>query len=455
MADASTEPDQGTDGSHPAPYEGKERRGRGAARTTLLLFFAATAAAMLITVAVVAAVSAAIARDEARSLAEDVADSIASDFATPSVLSSLVAGDASDLAEFRNSLSDRMADGSLLAFMLRTPDGRVVFSDDPAAPQTMRLTGAERALIGTGDTNFETASANPSGSSGATAEPERYIISRTVMSRGGTELLLTLGLPKSALDERAAKSSAKHLPLALGAAGLLALLLLPIVYWQAKRMERTAGESRRLLRNAIDVAANERSRVARDLHDDVIPDLAGVAYGLSALPSLAPQGLSPAMSQIISHSADVLRNDVAMLRGMLVELHPAALAEGEIGTWLAALARTVPLPGVDVRTDIDPDMTVSKRTAEALHRVTREALRNIAKHAGAEVVTVRAHPIDDAVELVIEDDGAGFDTNNSTRNGHLGLSLIRDTVNDVGGSLAIESSPGQGTTLRATIRREA
>lgn len=96
----------------------------------------------------------------------------------------------------------------------------------------------------------------------------------------------------------------------------------------------------------------------------------------------------------------------------------------------------------------EPDLALHAK--QELYRIAQEALHNTVKHARAREVTLRLAQTAEGVTLVVHDDGAGFDTTASFP-GHLGLHSMRERVASLGGSLQIESAPGQGTTVRAHL----
>jgi signal transduction histidine kinase len=131
----------------------------------------------------------------------------------------------------------------------------------------------------------------------------------------------------------------------------------------------------------------------------------------------------------------------------LAELRPSTLTDAELGDLLHMLGNA--LAG---RTNIPISMTVlgeGKLPADvqvALYRLCQEGLSNIAKHAGANRVDIQLHYEAGAVELRIQDDGRGFDPE-QTHPGHYGLSMMRERAAAIGATLSIASQPGRGTQI--------
>lgn len=439
----------------PKPYTGKERRGRGAARKTMMIAGTMAAAAAGIAAASATVAAHYIGQHEAENLAADTASAIAADLMGPRISSGVINGDKAELAELDEIVRQRLSDGSILGIAVQDKSGRVIYSDSPSqigqtltidrdaleifdgAPPVAKLVTTTDA-IDPNDSRF-----------GA------YEAFSVIDTADGRPALVEVHLAADDLQARADDVTGMVGPLAYASIALLTLMFLPLIWWIARKLEKSVLEQRRLLRNAVDAAASERARVARDLHDDIIPDLAGVGYSLTAIPSLMPSTTPGPVLDIMRQSSEVLKSDIAQLRGMLVELTPSAIASGDLTGWLSTLARTVPLPGASIETDIEANLSVSQRTAETIHRVTRESLRNIGKHAKATHVLVSAHGDGETIHVTIEDNGVGFNTDKPKANGHLGLNIVRDSVRDVGGVMDITSEPGVGTVVSFILRKDA
>ena len=182
--------------------------------------------------------------------------------------------------------------------------------------------------------------------------------------------------------------------------GLLVLLAVqvPLAYGLARRLQRGHEERERLLARAIEASDNERRRIAADLHDGIVQDLAGVAFGLAPLAAKAP----PAEQRVLNASVDRLRQGVRDLRTLLVEIHPPRLESAGLEAALDDLLS--PLRSAGRR---DRARGRARRGDDALvYRVVREALRNVAEHAQATPRHRRRHR---RSARPIRDDGRGFD----------------------------------------------
>jgi PAS domain S-box-containing protein len=193
-------------------------------------------------------------------------------------------------------------------------------------------------------------------------------------------------------------------------------------------------------------ALEERQRLARELHDSVSQAI--YAIGLNTRAAQKLLSVDPArVSRLLGDVLALAETGLAELRALIFELRPESLeTEGLVGALekQAAAVQARHRLHVDALLGDEPDVPLA--TKEALYRLAQEALHNIAKHAGAQVVKLELES--DAHELVlrIADDGKGFDASASFP-GHLGLRSMRERTAAVGAHLAIDSALGAGTRI--------
>ena len=208
--------------------------------------------------------------------------------------------------------------------------------------------------------------------------------------------------------------------------------------------------SRDAVRRVVDAQEVERARLARELHDETGQALTSILLGLK---SLEERVESTDGGAAFAELRDLVVATLQDVRRLAVELRPAALDDFGLVPALERLRDSISEQrqiAVEVQSDLD-DKRLPAETETALYRIVQEALTNVVKHAEASRVTVRLRrPSDRYVELVIQDDGAGFDPN-EVRDGGLGLVGMRERVALLGGRLSVESSEGAGTMLRAEV----
>ena len=206
-------------------------------------------------------------------------------------------------------------------------------------------------------------------------------------------------------------------------------------------------------------AEAERRRWARELHDETLQSLGALRIGLSTAgrsdePKLLRQAMRAATEQ--------LEEGIANLRALITDLRPAALDELGVRAAIEALAERGARRALEV--DVDVELAHERGLAPtrldpeletALYRIVQEALGNAVKHGGARraVVEIREEPT--TVRLSVRDDGGGFDP--AAHTSGFGLLGMRERVDLHGGELSIDSAPGSGTQVTASlpvIRRE-
>jgi signal transduction histidine kinase len=193
----------------------------------------------------------------------------------------------------------------------------------------------------------------------------------------------------------------------------------------------------------------ERARLARELHDETGQALTSILLGLKSLEERVDteQGRRAA-----TELRELVVSTLQDVRRLAVELRPSALDDFGLVPALERLRDTVrEQSGIDV--DIQSRLKVDRLPEEletALYRIVQEALTNVIKHAGATRVTIMLVQKGNAVSLIVQDDGAGFDPQD-VREGGLGLTGMRERVSLLGGRLSVESTEGAGTMLSAEV----
>jgi len=193
----------------------------------------------------------------------------------------------------------------------------------------------------------------------------------------------------------------------------------------------------------VAAADDSRRRIERDLHDGTQQRLISLALQLRAAQRRLPAGQQDAGAQW-SRTAQGLTDAIEELRAITSGLHPAVLEKHGLAPALRELVRRGSLP---VRLDVQVSGRLPERVEVAAYYVVSEALTNAAKHARASAVTVKLSVAEDALRLVVTDDGAG----GADPSGGSGLVGLRDRVEAAGGRLEVTSPPGVGTSLVATI----
>jgi signal transduction histidine kinase len=198
--------------------------------------------------------------------------------------------------------------------------------------------------------------------------------------------------------------------------------------------------------------ADERLRVAWDLHDGLLQSLAGAALQLQVLTRLLEDD-PPAAREQLAEIQRLIAADQRDLRFYIEELKPGraeAVGEGALAERLAELGeRLKRLAGLDVEVRLEGlDGPLPEFPARQLYQLLREALFNVARHAGARAVQVEVRRRGAALEVAVSDDGRGFPFHGRYEHadlarGKLGPVSLKERITALGGSLAIDSAPGR------------
>lgn len=212
--------------------------------------------------------------------------------------------------------------------------------------------------------------------------------------------------------------------------------------------ERLEGDLRG---QAAELAASqERAHLARELHDSVTQALFSMGLTLRTLELLLGVDEEAARSKLVE-LRELQKDALAEMRTLLFELRPSSLESDGLVQALRTHATAVQRrTGLVIVVDAEPIERLALPAEEALYRIGQEALHNVVKHANASNATIRILREGDRIHLSVTDDGAGFEPDGVPRS-HLGLIGMRQRVDLVGGELRVESQPGGGTIIEASV----
>jgi two-component system, NarL family, sensor kinase len=239
------------------------------------------------------------------------------------------------------------------------------------------------------------------------------------------------------------------LPL-VGCVLLLWLVQLPLARRLARRIQQAESQHAHLAEQAVTASGRERQRIATDLHDGVVQDLAGLSFELSALVARTEAGPT---RNAIERSAEIARTSMQRVRTTLVELHPPSVKSLGLATAIDHLAEPLRRTGITVDVSVNDDH-ISDETQALLYRVAHELLRNVAHHSGATRTSVTIDHDERNATMVISDNGRGIDKNQQQARrseGHLGMELHHALVTQAGGIMRVDSSVGHGTTITVEL----
>jgi signal transduction histidine kinase len=232
------------------------------------------------------------------------------------------------------------------------------------------------------------------------------------------------------------------------------LVIISLMAQVLVRQERLVAENTRLHERARQAAVlEERQRLARELHDSVTQTLYGVSlYAEAASRALTAGETAPVASNLQEIRATT-QEALGEMRLLLFELRPPLLEErGLYGALESRLGAVESRAGLVTELQGDGAERLPPKLEQELYRLAQEALNNVLKHAHARHVSVRLDVSADRAILEVADDGVGFEP--TLRNdGGFGLKGMHERVERLGGTLQIESAPGQRTRMRVEVPR--
>jgi len=191
----------------------------------------------------------------------------------------------------------------------------------------------------------------------------------------------------------------------------------------------------------------ERERIGRDLHDQIIQRLYGISLLLDDVPEMVSTD-PPAAGVRIEEAIDSLTAAIQEIRTFVFGLRPVELGErGLVGALEQMAGEVNRSVGLEVSFRIEPGIAPPMEALAELLSVAREALANVARHAEASAAEIELSDDGRAFRLEVIDDGRGFDTATAPRPGHHGLANMRERAERMGGVLEIASREGRGTRI--------
>jgi signal transduction histidine kinase len=390
---------------------------------------------------------------DARSVTVAFGRGVLSNQVTPDVLR----GDPAAVAALDRAVRDRVLGNQIVRIKVWTPDGRIVYSDATeligrrfALPEDLRAAHNDNAVradvtdLSRPENSFER---------GRGRLVEVYLPLRVA---SGARVLVEAYHPAGNIDAASTRIWKEFLPVLFALLLALAAVQLPLAWSHTRRRRAEALEREQLAREAERALQAERGRIASELHDGVVQDLAGVAYELQAAAIQTTPGATSGgeLDGILRRGADVCRDSMTRLRDLLVDLRADDPGNQDLNAAIEALVRPLRARGLEVAVHSQLDEALSRDTAEMIHRAARETLRSV--HVEARTVRVVLVDADGGVTLSVEDDGramAGEHRHAGRGPGHVALARLADSLAAHGGWLSIDSEPGSGTRVTASLPR--
>jgi len=212
-------------------------------------------------------------------------------------------------------------------------------------------------------------------------------------------------------------------------------------------------ENARLQQRAEQLAVlEERNRLARELHDSVTQSLYSLTLFAEAGRRMLAEGEQEVAMEFFGDVGETSQQALKEMRLLLHKLRPAALQKEGLARALRQRLNAVEeRSGIANELAVEGNMELSPELEEVLYHIATEALNNALRHARASRVRVSVGNVEGAVELLVRDNGQGFEPALVADSGGMGMVNMRERARHAGGQLAVESAPGQGTTVRVRL----
>jgi two-component system NarL family sensor kinase len=427
---------------------------KAALRNPVVLFLTTGVLALVVIVVGTAELSSRAAAAEAIWDARETTELLAHSVAEPGMPRGLVDGEAGAIDRMDRLVLDRLLVTDVDRVKIWDADGRIVYSDEVALiGQVYPLGSEEEAVLRAGHTEAEVSDlGRPENRYERTSGGLLEVYTR-IDSPEGEPLLFEVYYASQKIGQREEYIFAQFGKITLGALGLVVLVATGLLYALTRRLRRSAEERVRLLHAAAEASDAERVRIARDLHDGVVQDLAGASFAVSAL--ARSDELPPGVREGLDSSAGSLRTSLRALRSLMVEIYPPDLDAAGLDAALEDLLAPAAAQGVQATASVHGIDDVPDDTVALLWRVAQEAVRNALRHSGAQHLQVVVDGYGDGVVLEVTDDGRGFDPKRRPHGHSFGLRGLSSLIAEAGADLVVRSSPGAGTTIRLQVAEGA
>lgn len=381
---------------------------------------------------------------EVRSINEVLAASVAS----PVITNGLVKGKLAAVDRFDRTVVQRLDIALISRVNLWSPDGLLYSDQAGLLEQDLALSTAQRRVLDSGGTG-QTFTDDLPAASLAEGEAGTVQVFTRIEARDGTPLLFECYYSLEGIEQRREQIYTPFRWITVGSLLILLVLATPILRVLTKQVTSAAKERERLLRAGLEASDAERRRIARDLHDGVVQDLAGTSFSIAA--AAREPDLSPTVSRSLHSANQAIRDTLKSLRALLAEIHPPEIQADGLAASLADLIAPASALGIQASISVEGAETATDTQAALVWRVAQEAVRNALRHAQASTIAVTVRSDGKVLILEVVDDGVGFAADAAPAKDRYGLRGMTSLVRDNGGRLEVHSAAGEGTAVRLEV----
>jgi two-component system NarL family sensor kinase len=387
--------------------------------------------------------------------AAKTANLLADAMAQPALSNSLLTGGPSAVAAMDKVVRAHVLSPSIVRVKIWDPSGLILYSDASSLiGQRFPLGAEEKDVLAHPQIRADISDLTAPENRFERGRGKLLEVYRPIWTPSGKPLLFETYAPYDQVTSRTSQLWRNFAGVTLTSLVLLVVLLLPILWRLLNRLQRSQAQRELLLQRAVDASNEERRRIAGALHDGVVQDLAATSFAVAGTAEHATSLGQHDLAEELHTAAGTVRASIGGLRSLLLDIYPPSLATAGLKEALTDLGSTLRSRGTTVILEVAAQTGLDADGERLVFRVAQECLNNIAKHAGAGTVQVTLERMDGYAVIKITDDGVGFDAADLLAHpveGHFGLRVLGDVVNDAGGELLLTSAPGAGTRWQLRI----
>ena len=426
-------------------------------RMVLIQVIAGTLAVVIGVAVAGAFASRRVAEREAVTDAAHTTDLIARQVVQPAVTDGLISGSPAALKAIDGVVRQQVLSSSIVRVKLWTATGRIVYSDEQRLiGKTYPLGSEERASLARPVVHAEVSDLQRPENRYERGRGKLLEVYRPVWTPSGQPLLFETYSPYRQVTQRTGELWRGFAGITISSLLLLVVLLLPILWRLLNRITRAQSQREVLLQRAVDASEEERQRIAGTLHDGPVQELAATSFTVAGAAAKAADSGQPELAEMLNAAAGAVRASIQGLRSLLVDIYPPSLTSAGLVPALTDLTEVLAVRNIATHLSLAEDAAARLPAAQQqlVFRITRECLRNAARHAAASNVEVRLFRHGHSTVLEINDDGAGFDPAlaiDNPEDGHFGLRILTDLAVNAGADLLLATALGAGCRWRLEV----
>ena len=426
-------------------------------RMVLIQVIAGTLAVVIGVAVAGAFASRRVAEREAVTDAAHTTDLIARQVLQPAVTDGLISGSPAALKAIDGVVRQQVLSSSIVRVKLWTVTGRIVYSDESRLiGKTFPLGSEERASLARPVVHAEVSDLQRPENRYERGRGKLLEVYRPVWTPSGQPLLFETYSPYRQVTQRTGELWRGFAGITISSLLLLVVLLLPILWRLLNRITRAQSQREVLLQRAVDASEEERQRIAGTLHDGPVQELAATSFTVAGAAAKAADSGQPELAEMLNAAAGAVRASIQGLRSLLVDIYPPSLTSAGLVPALTDLTEVLAVRNIATHLSLAEDAAARLPAAQQqlVFRITRECLRNAARHAAASNVEVRLFRHGHSTVLEINDDGAGFDPAlaiDNPEDGHFGLRILTDLAVNAGADLLLATALGAGCRWRLEV----